>query len=351
MVKVFISHSSKDAQIVKSLIDDLLVGALTIKIGEIFCTSIDGTKIKSGDDWRNSIQAAIHTAPIALLIVTPHYKESEMCIAEMGAAWMASGKVIPFIVEPITYSTVGVIHEPTQVEKLLDSTSLDRLRDVVQEKLNIDSKDIKSDRWSTKKIEFITKVKQHLVAHPFGLAVGRDEFDKLVRERDDQSKAIDDFIRQISERDQLINDLKDAKDANDVKIIEKKYAKTSALDEFVRLCKHIEELLTGFTAIVRGIIFCDWSGKELRVEYRGNESQIDDAISKDHLTSEAVPDWTTTKKMRKLKAALQELDSFMGEQKLTPDFVRQYDEQYEAPMSLANRDFWEEVFRVNVYIA
>ena len=76
MKRVFISHASKDHPIVKSLIDDLLIGALSVKINEIFCTSTDGTKIESGEDWRNSIQQALKSAKTTILLITPNYKET-----------------------------------------------------------------------------------------------------------------------------------------------------------------------------------------------------------------------------------------------------------------------------------
>ena len=167
MKKIFISHASADQPIIKSLIDDLLHGALSVKISDIFCTTADGTKIESGKDWRNSIQEALRNSKVTLLIITPNYKESEICMCEMGAAWVTSSKVLPFIVEPITYDSVGVIQQPKQIEKILEEKSLDRLRDVIQETLEIDPKEIKSDRWTAKKTEFLQKVKMHLKTNPF----------------------------------------------------------------------------------------------------------------------------------------------------------------------------------------
>src|SRR5260221_4510442 len=95
MKRVFISHASKDKEIVDAFIDDLLVNVLAIKITDVFCTSTDGTKILSGEDWRNQIQENLKGAKITFLIITPNYKESEICLNEMGAAWGLSGKTIP----------------------------------------------------------------------------------------------------------------------------------------------------------------------------------------------------------------------------------------------------------------
>ncbi|MCF6271113.1 MAG: TIR domain-containing protein, partial [Melioribacteraceae bacterium] len=190
MSKIFLSHASKDGEIVKYFIDDILTGGLSVRINDIFCTTTDGTKIESGEDWRNSIREELKNAAITILIITSNYKESEICLNEMGAAWVTSGKVIPLIVEPIKYSSVGIIQEPKQIEKLLDEKSLDRLKDIIQRKLDIPNTEIKSDRWSTKKIEFLTKIEDYISSHPFNIPIARDTFENLINEKNTLDKAI-----------------------------------------------------------------------------------------------------------------------------------------------------------------
>ena len=111
MSEIFISHSSKDKSIVSAFLDEILVGSLAIKVSNIFCTTIDGTKIKSGEDWRDSIKEHLENAKINFLIISPNYKESEVCLNEMGAIWVSKGIVIPLIVDPVNYSTVGVLQQ------------------------------------------------------------------------------------------------------------------------------------------------------------------------------------------------------------------------------------------------
>ncbi|MCL5036419.1 MAG: toll/interleukin-1 receptor domain-containing protein [Chloroflexi bacterium] len=98
-IDIFISHSSKDCEIVQSFLDDLLIGSMGFQIRKIFCASIEGTKIESGEDWRNEIRNHLLKAKVIFLIITPNYKSSEMCLNEMGAAWATESKVIPMIVE------------------------------------------------------------------------------------------------------------------------------------------------------------------------------------------------------------------------------------------------------------
>jgi hypothetical protein len=88
MERIFLSHASKDKEIIQGFMDEILIGALSIKLGDIFCTTTDGTKIKSGEDWRNEIRAHLVEAKITFLFITPNYKESEICLNEMGAAWV-----------------------------------------------------------------------------------------------------------------------------------------------------------------------------------------------------------------------------------------------------------------------
>lgn len=237
MKKVFISHASDDEPIIKSLIDDLLVGALSVKVREIFCTTTDGMKIESGEDWRDSIKKALQEAKVTLLIITPNYKESEVCICEMGAAWVTSAKVIPFIVDPITYSSVGIIQQPKQIEELLDQKSLDRLRDVIQGRLEIDPEEIKSDRWTVKRTEFIQKVKNYISKTPFRQPLSREEFDRNLQEKNSLETTVSSLIAEKSERESFIDELKKAKDSTEIKEIEKRHKKPHLLMNFMNFVK------------------------------------------------------------------------------------------------------------------
>lgn len=351
MKKVFISHASADEPIIKSLIDDLLVGALSVKVSEIFCTTTDGMKIESGEDWRDSIKEALQKSKITLLIVTPNYKESEVSICEMGAAWVTSAKVIPFIVAPINYSSVGIIQQPKQIEKLLDQKSLDRLKDIIQERLEIDSKEIKSDRWTAKKIEFIQKVKKHISENPFHHPLSREEFEQVLQEKDGLETTVASLITEKGELETFIDELKKAKDSTEIKEIEKKHKKTSSIDEFYDLCKKVSSLLGNLSSIVRGIIFVTYSGKDVRIGWQGWEEQIDDARSRDYIDDDLEVDWSTTKLMREIKSALSEVDQFIYDKIEDVDFLNIYEEKFDAPLSISNIEFWEEAFNVGVSIS
>ena len=348
MKKIFISHASLDVPIVNSFIDDLLVGSLSVKVSDIFCTTTDGMKIKSGEDWRESIKEALQQSLITILLITPNYKESEVCLCEMGAAWVTSSIVFPFIVDPINYSDVGIIQQPKQIEKLLDEKSLDRLKDEIQTTLQIDPKDVKSDRWTVKKIEFFQKVKSHIRKTPFQKPLSRNEFGNVIKERNELESTVQALIEEKTELNEYINDLEKAKNKQDVKTIKKKHKKTKLFDEFNAFCDAVTESLNELSPIVIGIIFVDWSNKDIQIKFGNWRSDAEDALSRDYITEDGYPDWDTTKFMKNLHMELRALAEFLNNNEEQESFIEDYEDNYDAPLSLSNLDFWEEVFNTQV---
>ena len=349
MKNVFISHASKDKAIVDAFVDELLVGALAVQVKDIFCTSTDGTKITSGEDWRNEIRDNLKAAKITFLIVTQNYKESESCMNEMGAAWVLSGKTIPFIVEPVDYHSVGVLQDVRQIEKLQDEKSLDRIRDIVQDELKIPADHIKSDRWTEKKKVFLDKVVKHLATNPFEASLTRESFTELTTQYAKVRAAMDYFHGENSRLEQLNAELKSAVSQKEVAEIEKKHQDISSLDEFKLVCDKVSKLLKKFQPLVRGIIFADYSGKDIGIKIDNWDKSIDQAIASDFLTEDPLqPDWSTTKEMRSIYSALEELNAFIRKHETNDEFNETYEKEFDAPLSLSNMGFWSEVLGLNI---
>ncbi|UCH92321.1 MAG: toll/interleukin-1 receptor domain-containing protein [Candidatus Aminicenantes bacterium] len=164
--KIFISHASEDKPIIEKFEDTILYLGLNIQMEEIFCSSTAGTKPPIGVNFKDIIKSNLKNAEVVILVITPNFKNSEMCQNEAGAAWILSKKVIPLIVEPIDYSSVGVIHEKNQIEKLTDREGLDRLKDELEKTLKIPSK-IPLDKWNRLKEDFLDYLLKYLEKNPF----------------------------------------------------------------------------------------------------------------------------------------------------------------------------------------
>jgi hypothetical protein len=350
MKRIFISHASKDKYIIQSFVDDILDAGLGIDVNDIFCTTIDGTKIPSGNDWRNEIKKSLEESIITFLIITPHYKESEMCLNEMGAAWVLSGKTIPLFVEPINYDSVGILQEVKQVERLLDEKSLDRIKDQLQELLEIPVVRIKSDRWTDKKSSFLKKVKEHIKARPFESPVTKEQIEYLsdqVKTLGNENETLNSRLSVLREENtklaSLNADLKNSLSPADVAVFERQHLDLQGMDEFEAICERAKEALSKVSLIVRSIVFVNYSGKDMGINFYDNDSALRDASARDFIDDANQPDWSSTKIMRQILICLDELKLFIEENKENKNFIFVYENKYQYPLSLSNLGFWEEV--------
>ena len=348
MKRIFISHASKDKIIVDAFIDLILQNGMGIGVNDIFCTSSEGMKILSGDDWRESIRKNLAYSKIIILLISPYYKESEVCLNEMGAAWMTETLVLPLIIEPINFSSVGVIQQPKQVEKLFDSKSLDRIKDRIQEILELPAGQIKSDRWTTKKIEFISKGKRQVKSSPYPNPINRAEVEELLNSHQALEKTVESLI---SEREQLEifnEELKQAKDAKQVQSIIDKHSDSTTYDEFEKLRQKVRDNLKQFDSAVITAFFTSISRKEIELGWANYRKELEYGIAQDYIDEEGTTDWETTFPMRELKESIDELGHFMDNEK-GEEIRTTVEEEYRTTFSLSNQDFWESAFNVNLF--
>ncbi|MCH7972406.1 MAG: toll/interleukin-1 receptor domain-containing protein, partial [Bacteroidetes bacterium] len=142
--RIFISHSNLDEKITNDFVNKILQNGLGINpIKDVFCTSVEGLKIRSGEDFRKNIKQNIISTDIVILLISVNYKKSEICLNEMGACWVLGKRVIPIIIPPINYKTVGAITEPLQCLNLLTDSGINQLCDELIEDMKIDIKDVK----------------------------------------------------------------------------------------------------------------------------------------------------------------------------------------------------------------
>lgn len=121
--KIFISHSSKDSVLVNKFIDGVLILGMGLLKKNIFCTSKYGTDIKTGNDFKKVIKEELEGCIAVVQIITKNYKESGVCMNEMGAAWVLCDIVIPIVAQPFDYD-VGFINHSTVQLKLNSSKDL-----------------------------------------------------------------------------------------------------------------------------------------------------------------------------------------------------------------------------------
>ncbi|WP_394807995.1 toll/interleukin-1 receptor domain-containing protein [Nitrosomonas sp.] len=93
-MQVFISHDSKDVEIVSILVD-ILRSSLNIPPKQIRCTSLDGFRLPIGTLITDRIKKEVCESKVLIALITPNSLESQYFMFELGARWGANLPLLP----------------------------------------------------------------------------------------------------------------------------------------------------------------------------------------------------------------------------------------------------------------
>lgn len=120
---VFISHASRDIELVGALVDMLRMG-VGLRDEDHFCSNLPGTAVKPGQDFVERIRAELSGTMLAVEVVTPSYLESRFCLCELGGLWVTMKQNFPLLVAPSRHEdltgVLGNVHAPYLEEGLDD---------------------------------------------------------------------------------------------------------------------------------------------------------------------------------------------------------------------------------------
>ncbi|WP_070001002.1 TIR domain-containing protein [Cellulosilyticum sp. I15G10I2] len=133
--KIFISHSSKDSEVVEEIIE--ILETIGVESNQIFCTSFEGYGIGLGEDFLNAIKTELSSDVLVLFVLSNNFYESPVCMCEMGASWVLSKEHIPIIVPPLSYENIKGVIPLTQGMLLLDSLKWNSFKERIEEIFNI----------------------------------------------------------------------------------------------------------------------------------------------------------------------------------------------------------------------
>lgn len=151
--KVFISHSSKDADIIKYFKTHILIAGLGLTDDDIVCTSFEETGIAVGANIPQYIEDNIANAKIVLCMISQNYKRSEICQNEVGAAWALKKEIIQVVLPDCTFDNVGWLLNLDKAMKIEKAASLDNFQEKMCNILGLPMKSAK--QWNPHKEDFL----------------------------------------------------------------------------------------------------------------------------------------------------------------------------------------------------
>jgi uncharacterized protein yddK len=155
---IFISHSSKDKNIIQSFVDNILRLGIGINAKDVFCTSIEDMGIKNGESIKHHIQENIRKANISFLMISDNYKTSEICLNEMGAVWAYSNNVKLYLLPNTQFSSIGWLYNTHLAEKITDPISLDKIQEELKQICSVQN-NFHIANWSRQREKFLNEIK------------------------------------------------------------------------------------------------------------------------------------------------------------------------------------------------
>ncbi len=107
-----------------------LHGSLVVPAGAMRCTSVDGYKLKPGDNV-NDLRSDIRHADIVIGLVTPAGLRSGWVLMELGAAWGAEKKTCPVLAGSVSFENIPGPLQTTHGVLLTSAPDVAALMDVV----------------------------------------------------------------------------------------------------------------------------------------------------------------------------------------------------------------------------
>ncbi|MGE4403532.1 MAG: toll/interleukin-1 receptor domain-containing protein [Desulfobulbus sp.] len=95
-MKIFISHSHKNRDTAKALVDFLLSG-LSLEDADIRCTSVPGHQLRFGKTIAEILKGDINLAPMVIALISVESQQADWVLFELGAAWGLGKDIFPIL--------------------------------------------------------------------------------------------------------------------------------------------------------------------------------------------------------------------------------------------------------------
>jgi len=158
--KIFISHASKDAEIVEDIIE--LFETIGVKSSQIFCTSFEGYGIDLGDNFLDTIKNELSSETLVIFVLSKNFYDSPVCLCEMGATWVLAKEHIPILIPPLDYKDVQGVIPLTQGLKINEHLKLNLLKEKVEKIFDIQNK-ISATDWERKRNKIVSRIEKNIV--------------------------------------------------------------------------------------------------------------------------------------------------------------------------------------------
>lgn len=161
--KIFISHSTRDIEFVRPLID--LFEHIGLTAENMFCSSVPGYSIPLGENIYDYLKEQFQNYDLRVVfILSENYYNSPASLNEMGAAWVLQYKYTSVLIPQFDFRDIKGVIDQMRISIKLDSdiaelkSRLNELRNTLVEEFGLKTSLSLQNIWERHRDEFIGKV-------------------------------------------------------------------------------------------------------------------------------------------------------------------------------------------------
>ena len=159
--KIFVSHSSKDADFAKALVKLLLL--MGFQPNEVFCSSVQGCWVDNGGDFFKVIRKHFDEYELFVIFIhSPRFYESHVSLNEMGAAWVLQSEYCSFLTADMSFKQIDAVVPSSEVAvKVNGDEPKSRMNDWKNRILSwFKKKEMVESLWEMYRDDFLEKANQ-----------------------------------------------------------------------------------------------------------------------------------------------------------------------------------------------
>lgn len=342
MAKIFVSHASADFELVDPFVDDVIRSGSEVHRRDLVYTSGADTRMPSGSNLNEYIRQNVGSADLVIAVVSPNYRMSPYCLAELGAAWVQAGVLFPIAIPGFSYGEMDGVLEGLITRSLDDDTTLNELHDAI---CAATGRPVMAKAWGKYREKWLVNLPAYMAKLPaveiFTAAQEKSMQDKIdvlreaLRDSEDQRRDLEENLQRLAA----------AKTAEEVRVA---LLPAGEMDCFEALRKKARDSLRKLDGIVAEAMWHDMYGQGMAWpslygdQSRANDAKhaFDEGFLRENSSEFLVPNPESVD-VEEAREAVDALDAFLKE--VTHDFYEWFRNKYRMPPGLSRQTVWNEL--------
>lgn len=340
---IFISHATADKELADRLVILLQTG-MGISDEEVFCTSLEGLGIPSGQNFVEFIKEQIQQPKTVILLLTPHYYASEFCLCELGASWSMAHRIFPLLLPPLSCNDVKGVLLGTQILQLHSKKGLNQFQEELIPHLKIKKKAFAI--WEKRRDTFLEWLASYIKTYPSPNKIDPNKHKELEKNYLEAKNALLDAEDRITILENNIEKLKMLKNKEQVNTVLEENIED--IEKFEAIVAEASKTMSKFPLQVRKAFFQYFmrDNLDMPLPFCSNTDEIlrdiKSVVQKGFLVdgNSGITINENDPLIKTALRALEKVQSFVDNP--STDFSEYYAENYEHELCFQNERFWEE---------